>query len=112
MDTMPSTWWGLRLPQLYKAVTYDMIKAVSENSEKRAGFFQSQGKGVFSVTLHSEMWGETEKPGKMIPRPLLEMTTRAYLTRVRSVVLCQGVIRGLLELRVILFLKFDYLKFT
>ena len=31
-----------------------------------AGCFKSQEKRVFLVTLHSEIWGETEKPGRMI----------------------------------------------
>ena len=49
---------GSHCHQLYNAMTSGMIKA--ENSEKRAVFFQSQGKGVSSVILHSEIWGETE----------------------------------------------------
>ena len=63
------TWWGLTVPpepQLYNAVTSDMMKTISENSEKRVGFFQSQRKGVFFITLHSEIWDETEKPGTMM----------------------------------------------
>ena len=47
-------------------MTSAMIKAISENSGKRATCFQSQGKGVVLVTFHSEIWGETEKPGRIM----------------------------------------------
>ena len=43
-----------------------MIKTISENSEKRVGFFKSQRKGVFFMTLHSEIWRETEKRGTIV----------------------------------------------
>ena len=49
-----------------------MIKAISENSEKRAECFQNQGTGAFLVTLYSEIWGETEKPGRI-------MDTQAFI---------------------------------
>ena len=41
-------------------MTSGMITGISEN------IFQSQGQGIFSVTLHSEIWGEYEKPGRII----------------------------------------------
>ena len=63
---MPRPDGGSQCPELYNAVTCAMIITISENSEKRAGCFQSHGKGVVLVTLHSEIWGETEKPGRMI----------------------------------------------
>ena len=72
-----------------------MIKTISENSEKRARFYQSHGTGVFSVTLHPEIWGETEKPGRMFDtQAFIGDDHPAYLTRVRSVVLCQAVFKN------------------
>ena len=77
-------------------MTSAMMKAISESSEKRTRCFRSQRKGVFLVTLHSEIWGETaEKPGRI-------MDTQAFIgddytglpTRVRSVVLCHGVLQN------------------
>ena len=47
MDTMPRPGGGSHGPQLYNAVTSGMITGISENSEKRAGFFKVRDKGYF-----------------------------------------------------------------
>ena len=63
---------GSQCPELDNAVTSAMIKAISENSKKRARCLHSQGEGVFLMTIHSEIWGETEKPGRI-------MDTQAFI---------------------------------
>ena len=95
---------GAQCPELYYALTSAMIKAISENSEKRAACFQTQGMGVVLVTLHSEVLGETEKPGRM-------MDTQAFIGDDYPGLpnMCQvgdSVSRSLPELRVTEFLRF------
>ena len=49
-----------------------IIKTISESSEKKVGFFESQRKVALLMILSSEKWGETEKPGTM-------MDTQAFI---------------------------------
>ena len=70
-------------PKLYNVVTSGMIKTISENSVKRVDFFQSRRKGAFFMTLYSEIWGETEKPGTIINTQALTGDAHPGVTQIK-----------------------------
>ena len=43
-----------------------MIKAISENSREKGWIFFKVRENGYLATLHSEIWRETEKPGRMM----------------------------------------------